>query len=229
MVRENVIKVTEHFWRIEEDGVRSFLFEGKTRAMLVDTGFGTIDMRRIVAELTDKPVFLVNTHADGDHTGKNNDFEEIYMHPAEMDRYQQKGQLRPASALWEGEVIDLDYWQFEVILIPGHTPGSIALLERNKRMLIAGDTVQCGGIYMFGFGRNLDAYIASIERLIKLEDTFDTIWPSHAECPVKPDILESLRGGAKDLKAGKLKAQEAPHNMPCKAYDCGVAIFLYDK
>lgn len=39
MVQENVIKVTEHFWRIEEDGVRSFLFEGKTRAMIVARPF----------------------------------------------------------------------------------------------------------------------------------------------------------------------------------------------
>ena len=27
--------------------------------------------------------------------------------------------------LWEGDVIDLGYWKFEVILTPGHTPGSI--------------------------------------------------------------------------------------------------------
>ena len=49
---ETVIKVAEHFWRIEESGVRMFLFEGKERAMLVDTGFGTLPLKEIVSGLT---------------------------------------------------------------------------------------------------------------------------------------------------------------------------------
>ena len=33
---ESVKKITDHFWTFEEDGVRSFLFEGTDRAMLVE-------------------------------------------------------------------------------------------------------------------------------------------------------------------------------------------------
>ena len=83
----NTKKISEHFWIIEENGVRSFLFEGDKKAMLIDTGFGTLPIREMVAELTKLPVFLVNTHTDKDHTGCNRDFKPVYMHPAEMDHY----------------------------------------------------------------------------------------------------------------------------------------------
>ena len=85
---ENIIKIAEHFWIIEEKGVRSFLFEGTDRAMLIDTGFGTLPLRKMTMELTTLPVFLVNTHTDKDHTGCNRDFKPVYMHPAEMEHYQ---------------------------------------------------------------------------------------------------------------------------------------------
>lgn len=227
-----VIKVQEHFWRLEEDGVRSFLFEGEDRAMLVDTGFGTLPLKKMTAELTDKPVFVVNTHTDGDHTGCNGDFDEIYMHPAEMDYYVRKNptvyrreSLRP---LWEGDVIDLGCWRFEVLLTPGHTPGSIMLLEREARMLISGDTIQDGNIFMFGEGRNLPAFRATLDRMAAMAGDFDTIWPSHSSCPVTPDIIPGLIRGAEDLEAGRLTPQAPPWEMPCRLYRCDVAAFCYD-
>ena len=216
------IKVQDHFWRIEEDGVRSFLFEGRDRAMLVDTGFGTLPMKDIVKALTDRPVFVVNTHTDGDHTGCNKDFEPVYMHPSEMDYYKArlpKG-CRPEAVrpLWEGEVIDLGFWKFEVILTPGHTPGSIMLLEREKRMLISGDTIQTGDIFLFGPGRNIPAFLVTLEKMIGMSDAFDTIWPSHSTCPVTPDLIPEILQDTRDLVDGKLKAQAPPWEMPCKKY-----------
>lgn len=227
-----VIKVQEHFWRIEENGVRSFLFEGRDRAMLVDTGFGTLPLKEMVAELTALPVFVVNTHTDGDHTGCNLDFGEIYMHPSEMDYYvnhNSKGcPPEHVHPLWEGDVIDLGFWKFEVILTPGHTPGSIMLLEREKRMLISGDTIQDGDIYLFGSGRNLPAFRITLEKMQAMSDAFDTIWPSHGTCPVTPEIIPGLIGGACDLADGRLEGQDPPREMPCRLYRCAVAGFCYD-
>ena len=228
---EHMVKMAEHFWIFEEDGVRSFFFEGDERAMLVDTGFGTLKLREMTAELTDLPVFVVNTHADRDHTGCNRDFTEIYMHPAEMDRYQnglpEGCGMEGVLPLWEGDVIDLGSWKFEVILTPGHTPGSIMLLEREKRMLISGDTIQDGNIFMFGAGRNLPAFRHSLRKMIAMADMFDSVWPSHGSYPLKGDIIPGILKGAQDLAAGKLPAQEPPRPMPCRRYVCDVAAFLY--
>lgn len=227
-----VIKVQEHFWRIEEDGVRSFLFEGKDSAMLVDTGFGTLPLNEITAQLTKLPVFVVNTHTDGDHTGCNGDFQKIYMHPAEMDYYvnhnEKLADFSRVYPLWEGDVIDLGHWKFEVLLTPGHTPGSIMLLERDKRMLISGDTIQAGEIFMFGSGRNLPAFRATLEKMAAMSGDFDTIWPSHSACPLTPEIIPGLIKGAQDLAEGRLKPMDPPWEMPCRLYRCGVAGFCYN-
>lgn len=228
---ENVVKIQEHFWIIEEHGVRSFLFEGDERAMLVDTGFGSLPMKAVTAELTRLPVFLVNTHTDKDHTGCNKDFEPVYMHPAEMDRYREflpEGcHLEQVRPLWEGDIINLGIWKFEVVLTPGHTPGSIMLLERDKRMLISGDTIQDSDIYLFGAGRNVPAFQCSLKKMAAMSEAFDTIWPSHGNYPLKPEIIPEILQGTEDLLAGKLAEEEPPRPMPCKKYVCGAAGFLY--
>ncbi|MCM1134022.1 MAG: MBL fold metallo-hydrolase [Clostridium sp.] len=228
---ENIKKIKEHFWIFEEDGVRSFLFEGIEKAMLIDTGFGSLPLRAMTAELTDLPVFVVNTHTDRDHVGCNKNFQPIYMHPAEMEHYKNSlpegCSMEDVRPLWEGDIIDLGYWKFEVILTPGHTPGSIMLLEREKRMLISGDTIQNGDIFMFGAGRNMTAFQCSLEKMIAMSDAFDSVWPSHSDYPLTPDIIPGILQGARDLAAGKLSAQEPPWPMPCKKYVCDAVGFLY--
>lgn len=226
-----VKKISDHFWIIEENGVRTFLFEGKEKAMLVDTGFGSLPLHEITASLTGLPVFLVNTHADRDHIGCNKDFKPVYMHPAEMDRYKNNlpegCSMEEVLPLWEGDTIDLGFWKFEVVLAPGHTPGSIMLLERDKRMLISGDTIQDGNIYMFGAGRNMPAFQCSLRKMMAMSDAFDSIWPSHGSYPLAPDIIPGILQGSQDLLAGKLAGQEPPHPMPCKKYVCDAVGFLY--
>lgn len=224
-------KVSEHFWIIEENGVRSFLFEGEKKAMLVDTGFGRLQIKEIVEGLTDLPVFLVNTHTDKDHTGCNRDFKPVFMHPAEMDHYKsllpEGCVMEDVRPLWEGDILDLGIWKFEVILTPGHTPGSIMLLERGKRMLISGDVIQDGDIFMFGLGRNIQAFQESLKKMIAMSDAFDSIWPSHGSYPLVADIIPGILQGMQDLIVGKLPEQEPPWLMPCKKYTCSVANFLY--
>lgn len=230
---DHIVKIAEHFWMIEENDVRSFLLEGEHRTMLVDTGFGTLRIREMAAGLTDLPIFLVNTHTDGDHTGCNREFETVYMHPAEMEHYKnalpEGCSMEAVRPLWEGDTIDLGCWKFEVILTPGHTPGSIMLLEREKRMLISGDTIQDGEIYMFGAGRNMEAFQCSLEKMTGMSDAFDTIWPSHGSYPLAPDIIPGILKGARELMEGKLQEMEPPRPMPCKKYVCDVAAFLYGK
>ena len=153
------------------------------------------------------------------------------MHPSEMDHYKNSlpdgCQMEDVKPLWEGDIIDLGYWKFEVILTPGHTPGSIMLLEREKRMLISGDSIQDGNIFMFGNGRNMQALQNSLQKMIAMSDAFDSIWPSHSSYPLTPDIIPGILQGAQDLLAGKLSEEEPPRPLPCKKYTCDVASFLY--
>lgn len=219
-------------YSIEENGVRMFLIEGEEEAILVDTGFGSGDLKGFLASVTSLPVTkVINTHGDVDHVGCNHQFDSIWMHPAEFDRYCSEGKRSLANVrpLWEGDQVSVGGYTFEVLLISGHTPGSIALLDRKNRILISGDTVQNDAIFMFGPGRNLPAFISSIEKLEKLADSFDVIYPSHGVLPVTAELLPVLKQGAIDVMEGKVEALPPIwEGMPCKLYDCGNVKFLYD-
>ncbi len=209
--------------------VRMFLFEGEAEALLVDAGFGGGDLKAFLATLTSKPVRKVLlTHADPDHTGCCGQFETVLMHPSEFALCKARGKLDPSAAvpLWEGAKLRVGGRTLEVILIPGHTPGSIALLDRENRILIGGDSVQSGAIFMFGEGRSLPAFVRSMEKLMAMGDVFDVCYASHGEATVPRDILPALRQGALDVMAGRIEPQDPPRQMPCHLYDCGGARFL---
>lgn len=218
------------FWSIEENGVRCFLVEGEREAMLVDTGFGTGDLKAFVQTLTSLPVFVVNTHADRDHIGCNGQFSPAWMHPADFDRCARspQGKDLPLRPLWEDQVLELGQRRFEVILIPGHTPGSIVLWDEAHKTLISGDSVQAGNIYLFGPGRNLPALITSLEKLIARCTDIQTIFPSHGPLPLPGSTLPTLLQDARDLQSGKLTGTAPDRDVPGHLF-CGKAAgFYYD-
>ena len=86
-----VVQIDDDTWRIEDGMVRFFLLRGTDKALLIDTGMTIRHAREIASALTGLPVLLLNTHADGDHTGGNDQFESFYMHPADEAHYRQSG------------------------------------------------------------------------------------------------------------------------------------------
>ena len=63
-----------HIW--EPAGVASSLIIGKTKALLIDTGYGYGNLKSMVRSLTDLPLRVVNTHCHLDHAGGNYLFQE---------------------------------------------------------------------------------------------------------------------------------------------------------
>ena len=76
-----VFELDAHTWRIEEydetSSVYLYLLEGEQSALLLDTGLGQIDLRKLVAGLTQLPVQVLNTHAHFDHIGGNGLFDRV--------------------------------------------------------------------------------------------------------------------------------------------------------
>jgi glyoxylase-like metal-dependent hydrolase (beta-lactamase superfamily II) len=173
------------------------------------------------------PVVLVNTHADRDHFGGNAGFPAASMHPAEFANYAaQAGGGAAVLPLWEGDVIDIGGRSFEVLLIPGHTPGSIALLDRENRILIVGDTISSDPVFIFGESRNIPAFIASLKKLEALSGAYDLVYPSHGSFPLGKEAVTAQREAAERLLAGDLPPQEPPFEIPAKLYAYGSASFL---
>ena len=68
----------------------------------------------------------------------------------------------------EGDVLDTGDRSFHVMHLPGHSPGSIALYEKNKKRLFSGDVVYDGALFDTVYHSNKEAYRESLRRLKEL-------------------------------------------------------------
>ena len=226
----SISQIDGHTYRIDEEGVRFFLLEGTGKALLIDSGMMVHNAKEIAGTLTSLPLLLLNTHGDIDHVGSNEEFESFYMNDAEASNYykvqKKKGIIIP---LENGDILDLGDRKLEIITLPGHTPGSIGVLDASRGWLFSGDPVQDGSIFMFGVEREMHAYIRSLEKLEGYMDRFDLIFPSHGTCPLSPDYIPRLKEKAKDVLEGKTKGELIRiHGMNVMKHDVALASFLLD-
>ena len=203
-----IIQMNENTWRIEDGMVRMFLLIGTNEALLVDSGMNTPNAKELAESITDLPVKLINTHADRDHIAGNRGFASFYMSPKEEGLYRKNGGTGEIVPVQQGDMLDLGDRPLEIIDLPGHTPGSIAILDVKNRVLIGGDSIQDGRIFMFGEHRNLTDYITSLEKLSAYEERFDEVYASHSTVSVAPDIIPKLIAGAKQILEGEADGEE---------------------
>lgn len=198
-----IIQINNNTWRIEDGMVRMYLFCGEEKAALIDTGMNVPDAKQLAQSLTKLPLVLINTHADPDHISGNAAFDEACMSPAEEENYRTHGASGKIHPLYDGDVIDLGGRTLKIIDLPGHTKGSIAILDEQNRILVGGDSIQDGNIFMFGPQRNLTTYIESFKNLSAHTSLFDQVYPMHGTFPVSPSIIPKLIEGAQLILSGQ--------------------------
>jgi glyoxylase-like metal-dependent hydrolase (beta-lactamase superfamily II) len=77
-------------------------------------------------------------------------------------------QVKPAPAtrvVGEGDVIDVGDRRFEVLHLPGHSPGSIGLWEAATGILFSGDAIYDGPLLDELPGSDIPVYVATMKRL----------------------------------------------------------------
>jgi glyoxylase-like metal-dependent hydrolase (beta-lactamase superfamily II) len=117
-------------------------------------------------------------------------FQENYQNTAELFDLEAaaigtglKEKAKPVgyTPLREGDKIALGDYLFEVIDIPGHTPGHIGLYERKHRVFLGGDHVLnqvTPNITIWGLDQDILAtYLHSLEKVYRLE--IDYLLPGH--------------------------------------------------
>jgi glyoxylase-like metal-dependent hydrolase (beta-lactamase superfamily II) len=88
--------------------------------------------------------------------------------------------VRPAEVtrtLVEGDLIDLGGTVLRVLHLPGHSPGSIVLLDEERRRLFTGDVVYDDELLDEMRGTDIAAYVASMRRLLELD--VEVVHPGH--------------------------------------------------
>ena len=74
----------------------------------------------------------------------------------------------PTRRLAAGDVVDLGDRAFEVLHLPGHSPGSIGLWEAASGILFSGDAVYDGPLLDQLPGSDVAAYEQTMRRLLEL-------------------------------------------------------------
>jgi glyoxylase-like metal-dependent hydrolase (beta-lactamase superfamily II) len=209
------LPLCQNTWLIRLDGCTGYLVVGDERGVMIDTGFGTEDVRAFVQTLTDRPVaWVANTHGHFDHTGGNGWFELSHMsaQAAELAKvpYPSKSRLTypldyPIKMVGEGDKIELGGRDLEVIEIPAHAPSSVAFLDRQQRILFSGDEV--APFVMLYWQQDepqptIERYARNMEKLLEHRTEFDHVCWGHGEGLLDPSIVQDCLENARLILSG---------------------------
>lgn len=168
--------VAPGLWRIDDFGgalgnENMYLFEGKDKALLFDTGMGKGDLAAYLKTLTELPVEVALTHGHYDHFGQVDQFEDHVVYMSGADSARLPANLNTSKFRWirEGDIIDIGSGRsFEVVEVPGHTMGCVIYLDSKNKLAVVGDGLSAGSmVWMHLPGcAPLDQYL---ENLIKVE------------------------------------------------------------
>ncbi len=209
----------------EAHEVSGYLVVGENKACVIDTMNGFNDLYKAAREITDKPVFVVNTHGHPDHIYGNVYFEETYMNPKDFDmakmffadpEYIEEveklgGKIPEPKPIKGGDKIDLGGKTLEVYDIPGHTPGGIVLLLKEDRILFAGDSINHHLWMQLDGCSTMSEYVKALDNIMFLEKEADYILHGHARDFDDISLLRCLRQGALEISEGKTE-NDLPYN-----------------
>jgi hydroxyacylglutathione hydrolase len=161
----------DHVWIVEtRDNGTMYIIEGTDKALLIDTGTRCDSLDEVIRHISQKPLQVVITHAHHDHAGNIGFFREIYMHPADTVLLQKTYQGK-INFVEDGYEFDLGGKKITVCHMPGHTPGSIVLLDKAAGCCYSGDAFGSGQVWLqLKPFSPMETYIESCTRMIKLMD-----------------------------------------------------------
>ncbi len=231
--------VTDVITRVRMPGnVFTYIAEGRDRAAVIDTGCGLGPFRDFAEErLNGKPYDVILTHGHVDHAGGASEFDAPYLQPADIpiaaehtrkerraeyirrsypDPFTEADMPAPAAdgfaRLETGRVFDLGGEQLEIVCMGGHTPGSVGILFRQERILLAGDAC-CSFTLLFGGGQSTSVrtYRNNLQDLRdRYDGRFDTMLYSHPHNYGGPEVIGQMIRLCDEILAGRDDRIEIP-------------------
>ena len=169
-----VHQYNEDFYILRESGCTNYekpflyLIFGQDRAMLEDTGAGKPETARAVTAVIDSwckrnkrasiPLIVTHSHSHGDHIAGDTQFQNV------VPLTQQGTADFFHIEKWPEGIgsIDLGNRVLDVIPIPGHDVLSVAFYDRQTGILLTGDSLYPGRLYV----RDFPAFVRSTQRLV---------------------------------------------------------------
>ena len=211
-----------------------YLLCGKKQAILIDTGLGVANIKKIADSLTSLPIMVVTTHVHWDHIGGHQYFDNIAVHEAEKDWLSCKFPIplqvvkqnlmakpcefpsdfmidnyqifqgMPQHILHDNALLDLGDRQIKVIHTPGHSPGHCCFYEEKRRYLYSGDLIYRGCLDAFYPTTDPVLFMQSVRKI----QSFDVkrVLPAHHSLSIPVDLIDRIEAGFSSLyREGKLK------------------------
>ncbi len=184
----------------DSDNDKMFLIRGSKGFALVDTGMGRGELRRYVEQYTGGlPITVILTHSHGDHIGQLDKFiaeSDAYIGPGDYEAT--AAFLKRAGAaqgdidkhlkrIPDGGTVDLGDRSLIVYAAPGHTPGSLVVLDPATGNLFSGDS----------FGSNSPTIP-------------DALWMQWSQVPL--DVYLAVVKSVRASLGGRVQAMMTGHN-----------------
>ena len=167
-----------------------YLFAGEDRAILLDTGAGSgVPVRDTVDGLigANFPLVVAHTHAHGDHIAHDGQFadrpETVIVGHAPEDVAQffkiEDWPVTKATYNLGGRTLD-------IIPSPGHERASITTYDQLTGLLVTGDSVYPGRLYVYDF----PAFRASVDRVANFaaDHPVAYVMGTHIEMSKEPGV-----------------------------------------
>ena len=197
-----------------------YLLCGTKNAVLIDTGLGIANIKKVIDCLTDLPIMVMTTHVHWDHIGGHKYFDHVAVHEAEKDWLSvqfpiplqavkralmaqpcdfpagfslddyQIFQGVPQRILKDGDCIDLGNRTLHVIHTPGHSPGHCCFFDPERKYLYSGDLIYKGCLDAFYPTTDPWLFWKSVKKLQSLE--IDCVLPAHHSLSISPDIINQI-------------------------------------
>lgn len=174
-----VHEYNQDFYILRESGCSNYekpflyLFFGKEKALLLDTGAGKTDLARVIKSQMDLwlirnkresiPLIVAHTHAHRDHISGDTELKSL-PNTTVVEPGTSAVQAFFGFQNWPAEAVtyNLGDRTLDIVPIPGHEASSIAIYDRETGILFTGDSLYPGRLYV----EDAPAFARSIQRLV---------------------------------------------------------------
>lgn len=218
-------------------------------------------LRSYAEGLTDKPLICIATHGHPDHAGGAAQFDTAYLdekdapelkwgltkerrlgdlqdfsdHNAEVCAYAETHCVDCSHVRFEplkdGQVFDLGGEKLEILEMPGHTKGSVAVINREREYIFTGDAVS-ETLMVTGYERAcMEESCQALTRLVEIAQAMPNgkLYAAHYPQPVPLQMAIDLRDACREILEGKTDGDQRTHFKFAELNDPDIVLMSHRK